>query len=82
MPGGMSGRGLARTLREHRPELPVVMATGYSQYAQQVVKDGFALVEKPYRRDVLAASLRAAVERGRHVERIADPVEPYLDPAP
>jgi two-component system NtrC family sensor kinase len=82
MPGGMSGLELARTLREHRPELPVVMATGYSQYALQVVKEGFALVEKPYRRDVLAASLRAAVERGRRAERVADAVEPSLDPAP
>jgi two-component system NtrC family sensor kinase len=63
MPGGMSGLELARMLRQHRPELPVLLATGYSQYAAQVVKEGFALVEKPYRRDVLAASLRAAVER-------------------
>jgi CheY-like chemotaxis protein len=82
MPGGMSGLELARTLREHRPELPVLIATGYSQYALQVVKEGFALVEKPYRRDVLAASLRAAVERGRRAGRVADPVEPSLDPAP
>ena len=63
MPGGMSGLELARTLREQRPELPVVLATGYSQYALQVVKEGFTFVEKPYRRDVLAASLRAAIER-------------------
>jgi signal transduction histidine kinase/CheY-like chemotaxis protein/sensor domain CHASE-containing protein len=82
MPGGMSGLELARTLREHRPELPVVLATGYSQYALQVVKEGFTLVEKPYRRDVLAASLRAAIERGRRAARLADPVEPSLDPAP
>jgi two-component system NtrC family sensor kinase len=81
MPGGMSGLELARTLREHRPELPVVMATGYSQYALQVVKEGFALVEKPYRSDVLAASLRAAVERGRRPESAAKPVKPALDPA-
>jgi DNA-binding NtrC family response regulator len=81
MPGGMSGLELARTLREHRPELPVVMATGYGQYALQVVKEGFALVEKPYRRDVLAASLRAAVERGRRAESAAKPVKPSLDPA-
>jgi DNA-binding NtrC family response regulator len=81
MPGGMSGLELARTLREHRPELPVVMATGYSQYALQVVKEGFALVEKPYRSDVLAASLRAAVERGRRPESAAKPVKPSLDPA-
>jgi CheY-like chemotaxis protein len=65
MPGGMSGLELARTLREHRPELPVVLATGYSQYALQVVREGFRLIEKPYSREVLAASLRAATERGR-----------------
>jgi signal transduction histidine kinase/ActR/RegA family two-component response regulator len=65
MPGGMSGLELARTLRESRPELRVVLATGYSQYALQVVKEGFPLVEKPYRRDLLAASLRAAAERSK-----------------
>jgi hypothetical protein len=33
-----------------------------------VVAEGFALVEKPYRRDVLAALLRSALEaRGRSV---------------
>jgi DNA-binding LytR/AlgR family response regulator len=71
MPGGMSGLELARTLREQRPELPVVLATGYSQYALQVVKESFTFVEKPYRRDVLAASLRAAVERARHAGSVA-----------
>ena len=57
MPGGMSGLELARGLRERRPQLPVVLATGYSQYAAQVVQEGFALVEKPYRRDILATVL-------------------------
>jgi hypothetical protein len=38
-----------------------------------VVAEGFALIEKPYRRDVLAASLRSALEsRGRSVsEKLA-----------
>ena len=63
MPGGVSGLDLARTLRDRRPELPVILATGYSGYASEVVAEGFALIEKPYRRDVLAASLRSAVER-------------------
>lgn len=76
MPGGMSGLELARALREQRPELPVVLATGYSQYARQVVKEGFTLVEKPYRRDVLAASLRSAIERGRRAGSEAQPLEP------
>ena len=62
MPGGVSGLDLARTLRDRRPELPVILATGYSSYASEVVAEGFALIEKPYRRDVLAASLRSAVE--------------------
>ena len=62
MPGGVSGLDLARTLRDRRPELPVILATGYSSYASEVVTEGFALIEKPYRRDVLAASLRSALE--------------------
>jgi two-component system NtrC family sensor kinase len=71
MPGGMSGLELARTLRQQRPKLAVVLATGYSQYARQVVTEGFTLVEKPYRRDVLAASLRAAIERARQAGSVA-----------
>jgi two-component system NtrC family sensor kinase len=76
MPDGMSGLELARTLRQHRPELPVLLATGYSQYALQAVKEGFTLLEKPYRRDMLAASLRAAVERVSRVGGAAEPVDP------
>jgi len=74
MPGGMSGLDLARTLRERRPELPVLLATGYSQYALQVLSEGFTLVEKPYRRDALAASIGAAVERGKRTQRATEPV--------
>jgi signal transduction histidine kinase/CheY-like chemotaxis protein len=77
MPGGMSGLELARTLRACRPDLLVVLTTGYSQYARQAVNEGFTLVEKPYRRDELAASLRAAVERVRCAESVAEPVEPH-----
>ncbi|MBV9290656.1 MAG: response regulator [Hyphomicrobiales bacterium] len=62
MPGGVSGLDLARALRDRRPELPVILATGYSRSASEVAAEGFALIEKPYRRDVLAASLRSAVE--------------------
>ena len=62
MPGRMSGIELARHLREHRPELPVVLVTGHSRSAAQLVKEGFALLGKPYRRDDLAAAIRAATE--------------------
>jgi signal transduction histidine kinase/ActR/RegA family two-component response regulator len=62
MPGGVSGLDLARTLRALRPELPVILTTGYSSHASEVVAEGFALIEKPYRREVLAASFRSALK--------------------
>ena len=72
MPGGTSGIDLARQLREERPDLPVVLSTGHSQSAAQLVAEGFALLEKPYRRDELAAVLRAAAE-GRPAGASAQP---------
>ena len=62
IPGDVNGLDLARTLRDRHPELPVILVTGYSIYAPKVMAEGFALIEKPYRRDVLAASLRWAIE--------------------
>jgi signal transduction histidine kinase/CheY-like chemotaxis protein len=61
MPGGMNGIELARHVRGHRPDLPILLATGYSRYAPQLMTEGFALVAKPYHRDRLAASIRAAM---------------------
>ena len=62
MPGGVSGLDLARTLRNRRPKLPVILTTGYSGQASEAAAEGFALIEKPYRPDALAASLRSALE--------------------
>ena len=63
MPGGMSGLELARTLRKLRPGLPVVLATGYTQWGAHVMDDDFTFIAKPYRREVLVAALRTAFER-------------------
>lgn len=63
MPGGVSGLDLARTLRDRHPELPVILTTGYTSHASEVAAEGFALIEKPYLRDVLATSLRTALEK-------------------
>jgi signal transduction histidine kinase/CheY-like chemotaxis protein len=61
MPGGMNGLQLGRIVRQRYPGLPIVLTTGYSQYAAQVVSEGFTLVEKPFRQDALVASIRAAL---------------------
>ena len=62
MPGGMSGLELARKLRLLRPELPVVLATGYAQWDAHVADEDFVFIAKPYRREALAQALRAALE--------------------
>ncbi|HVH75537.1 MAG TPA: CHASE domain-containing protein [Stellaceae bacterium] len=73
MPGGTSGIELARHLRRHRPQLPVVLLTGHSRSAAQLVAEGFALLEKPYRRDELAAAIGAAIEARRPYSAAAEP---------
>jgi CheY-like chemotaxis protein len=47
MPGRLDGLGLARRLRELRPDLPVLLATGYSDAAADVRGD-FPILRKPY----------------------------------
>ena len=47
MPGRMDGLTLAYRLRELRPELPILLATGYSDAAAHVRGD-FPILRKPY----------------------------------
>ncbi len=47
MPGKMDGFGLALRLKEIRPELPILLATGYSDAAVNVRGD-FPILRKPY----------------------------------
>jgi CheY-like chemotaxis protein len=46
MPGGLSGIDLARALRRRWPELPVVLATGYTE--RRVALPGVPILAKPY----------------------------------
>jgi PAS domain S-box-containing protein len=47
MPGEIDGLDLARRLREIRPDLPILLATGYSDAAAGVRGD-FPILRKPY----------------------------------
>jgi CheY-like chemotaxis protein len=47
MPGKIDGLTLARRLREIRPDLPILLATGYSDAAAGVRGD-FPILRKPY----------------------------------
>jgi PAS domain S-box-containing protein len=56
MPGKMDGLGLARRLREIRPDLPILLATGYSDAAASVRGD-FSILRKPYEIHQLSRAL-------------------------
>ena len=47
MPGKMDGLGLARRLKEIRPDLPILLATGYSDAAANA-RGNFPILRKPY----------------------------------
>jgi signal transduction histidine kinase len=56
MPGRVDGLGLARILKEKHPGLPILLATGYSEAAQNVHAD-FPILRKPYEMHELSRAL-------------------------
>jgi two-component system NtrC family sensor kinase len=59
---GMSGLELGRLIREHHPETPVVLASGYSDRTATALREGFPLLQKPYTLEALRASLSQALQ--------------------
>lgn len=62
MPGGMTGLELGHAIRRLYPEMPVLLTTGYSSSAQDAVREGFVVLQKPFD---LAALERCAREARR-----------------
>ena len=60
---GMNGLELARLVRDHHPEIAIVLASGYSEKAAQAVREGFRVIEKPYSADAMQQSLMAVAVR-------------------
>ncbi|WP_461658313.1 PAS domain S-box protein [Methylorubrum aminovorans] len=60
---GMGGIAFARLLRRRLPNLPVVLASGYSHVLAQEGAHGFELLRKPYSAEQVSQVLRRAVER-------------------
>jgi signal transduction histidine kinase/ActR/RegA family two-component response regulator len=63
MPGELDGLGLAEYLRQHHPELPVVLITGYASQLHEASARRFTVLAKPCPPDVLFAAIRAALKR-------------------
>jgi PAS domain S-box-containing protein len=57
----MSGLDLARLLAERRPDLPIVLATGYSEETVSGDAAAFEVLSKPYGADTLGGALARAL---------------------
>ncbi|HEU5481924.1 MAG TPA: ATP-binding protein [Sphingomicrobium sp.] len=62
---GMGGLKLAEMLEREMPELPVVLATGYSQELADAGSGGRPVILKPYRLGTLAEALSTALQGPR-----------------
>ncbi|BAQ45903.1 MULTISPECIES: hybrid sensor histidine kinase/response regulator [Methylobacterium] len=62
---GMNGVELAGEIRRRRPDLPVVLTSGYSDVLAAEGTHGFALLRKPYSVADLSRVLRRAVQDAR-----------------
>jgi PAS domain S-box-containing protein len=68
LPGGMSGRELAEEARRRRPDLRVLLTSGYTPDTianRGHLDEGVDLLDKPYKRADLARKIRQALERDR-----------------
>jgi PAS domain S-box-containing protein len=66
---GINGLELAQLIQQQRPDLQIVLTSGYSHVIAEQGAQGFPLVRKPYSIDSLLAILASGRDSGR--------VEPY-----
>jgi CheY-like chemotaxis protein len=64
MAGQMDGIALARVVRQRRPDLPILLATGYSQ-AADAAQDEFSILRKPYQITQLGRAIAAVIAQTR-----------------
>ncbi len=67
LPGGINGRQLASAAREHLPDLPVLLITGYAGHAlgpASEVSAGISLLSKPFSFEALTARVEALIAGG------------------
>lgn len=65
MSGGMNGNELANAALELRPNVPVLLTSGYTEVAAGIggrLNGGTNLLQKPYRRQELATKIRSAID--------------------
>jgi len=70
MPGRMNGVQLAQEIRRQRPNLPVLLTSGYVEAASgNAIGQPIKIISKPYRMDQLRDALAAATQDARNSVR-------------
>ena len=68
MPNGVSGQDLIGAARQLRPDMKALLTSGYSaqfmKAKEEAIRD-IRVLNKPYRREMLAAAIRGALEQDR-----------------
>jgi signal transduction histidine kinase/DNA-binding response OmpR family regulator len=62
MPGGVTGDELARRARALRPDLPILLTSGYFGEAARIREEEFSLIDKPFGPIELAGKLRELLD--------------------
>ncbi|MGR2708386.1 hybrid sensor histidine kinase/response regulator [Pseudomonas sp. IB20] len=60
---GMTGVAMAKLLRQRRPDLPVVLTSGYSEELADSGYEGVEFLAKPYSADQVARALAKSMQR-------------------
>jgi two-component system NtrC family sensor kinase len=68
---GMSGLDLAGQINERFPDIPVLLATGYSASAKDAVRHGVVVLQKPYDLEGLRRNIREAIEGAKARQKSA-----------
>jgi two-component system NtrC family sensor kinase len=66
---GMSGLEMARRIRERHPDIPIILASGYSDKAELALSEGFALIRKPYAPEALVRAINQAFDSRETLDR-------------
>jgi DNA-binding NtrC family response regulator len=71
----MNGLDLAREIATRFPAIPVLLTTGYSASAQDAVRHGVVVLQKPYDLEGLRRNIREAIEGAKARQRQSAPAK-------
>jgi signal transduction histidine kinase/CheY-like chemotaxis protein len=71
MPGGMDGIALAAKVANGKPDLPVLLMTGYATRLEEAIRQHFTVLPKPCTPTTLATAIRNALAQRRRRTRLS-----------